>query len=58
MSLTKEQKQDIERCIRLTWESLESHLQWTYEKTEEGTKFHADAIRDYAEIITRLSKLL
>ena len=48
----------IERAIRLTWESLQSHLYWTHSKSSEGKQFHKKAIREYAEIISILSELL
>jgi hypothetical protein len=51
----------IERIIRLTWDSLESHLGWTYaskkELGKETNSFHRKCVRDYAETI-RLATLL
>lgn len=48
----------IERLIRLTYDSLQSHLDGTYLKTPEGTAFHKQCVREYAEMIQLLSKLL
>lgn len=47
----------IEEAIRLVWESLESHLLYTYEKDSAGHKFHREAVQQYARIITILTKL-
>jgi len=41
----------VEKIIRLSYDSLESHLPYTHLKTSEGTKFHKDAILQYIEII-------
>lgn len=51
----KEKK--IERLIRLTWSSLESHLQYTHKKTSEGCGFHKKCVKDYAETIKLLTEL-
>lgn len=48
----------IERAIRLSWESLESHLKYTHVKTTEGCEFHIKCVRDYSELISILSSLL
>lgn len=47
----------IDKAIRLAWESLESHLHWTHNKSSEGIKFHRKCINEYAEIIKILSEL-
>lgn len=52
----KEKK--IEKAIRLTWDSLQSHLKYTQIKTSEGIKFHKDCVKEYAETIKILSELL
>jgi len=55
---TKEE--EIERAIRLTFDSLESHLKWTYEdKMPKGETrdFHKKCVQEYAEVIRILSKL-
>ena len=51
-------EKDIERAIRIAWDSLQSHLRYTYAKSSEGKKFHKKCIREYAEIISILSKHL
>ncbi len=48
----------LERLIRLAWESLESHLKYTYLKSSEGKHFHKQCVRDYGEMIKLLSELL
>lgn len=48
---------EIEKAIRLAWESLESHLYWTHHKSAEGIKFHIQAVKDYVKIIQVLSNL-
>lgn len=49
----------IERAIRLTWASAESHLRLVHERRprNESADFHKKAIREYLEILTILSKL-
>lgn len=47
----------IERAIRLAYDSLQSHLRYTYAKSSEGTAFHKKCVREYAEIISILVKL-
>ena len=57
----KKRAKGIEKAIRLTWESLESHLEWTYKKIPkrcgETHDFHKQAVRDYAKVIDRLAHL-
>jgi hypothetical protein len=47
----------IERLMVLTWDSLQSHLDGAYLKTDEGKAFHIRCIREYSEMISLLSKL-
>lgn len=54
---TKSRAKDVERAIRLTWESLESHLRYTHIRTTEGEEFHQKCVKDYAELIKLLSNL-
>ena len=51
----KEKK--IERLIRLTWSSLESHLEFTHKHSYEGTTFHKKCCKEYGEMIKLLSEL-
>lgn len=53
---SKEKK--IEKAIRLTWDSLQSHLKYTQIKTTEGIAFHKKCVKEYAETIKILSELL
>lgn len=48
----------IERAIRLTWDSLESHLKYTHVSTSEGYNFHIKCVKEYAEVIKILSELM
>lgn len=47
----------IDKAIRLTYDSLQSHLRYTYIKTQEGNKFHKNCVKEYAAIIQILSEL-
>jgi hypothetical protein len=47
----------IERAIKLAYDSLDSHLRYTYVKSSEGQLFHKKCVVEYAEIISILSKL-
>lgn len=55
---TKEKDKILEEVIKSVYSSLESHLPYTYTKTSEGKRFHKKCVREYAEIINKLSKLL
>ena len=49
--------------IRTTWDSLDSQLDGTHGKQKHcqscgGNKFHRECVREYAEMILKLSKLL
>ena len=46
----------IERAIRLTWGSLESHLDATHNVSDEHD-FHRKCVQEYAEVIKILSEL-
>lgn len=60
MKKTKKDKEAkiIERNLRLAWSSLESHLWATHNKSAEGKRFHKQCVKEYAETIYNLSKLL
>ena len=59
-------EEKIERVIRIVWDSLESHLSYTYREInknckyckKENRKFHKECVRDYAIAIKLLSELL
>ena len=62
--LTKRQRAKlIERGLRLIWDSLESHLPWTYGKNKgrgKGTgtrKFHKGATGEYGELVDIFTQL-
>ena len=47
----------LDEAIRLVWESLESHLPYTYQKSPEGTAFHIKCVQEYTHLISLLTKL-
>ena len=47
----------VEKIIRLSYDSLETHLRYTHMKTTEGEKFHREAIKQYLDIMTEAYKL-
>ncbi len=49
-------EKSIEKIIRLAYDSLDTHLHYTYIKTTEGKKFHVDAIKQYIDIINEAFK--
>lgn len=53
----KERAKQIERAIRLTWDSLQSHLRYTHERHRDSASHHVKCIKEYSEIITILAKL-
>ena len=55
---------EVEKAIELVYESLISHLPYTYGKIEgfakkrgESHKFHQQCVKEYAEVISIISKL-
>lgn len=60
----RKERREITKAIRLSWESLETHLEAAVhiKKVEAdfcgGRKFHAKAVRQYARIILCLSRKL
>lgn len=57
---SKKRSKLIEKAIRNSWSSLESHLSWTRGKKvkQNGSNtFHKKCVREYAETILILSKL-
>ena len=57
MDAKAERARKVERAIRLAYDSLQSHLQWTHKRSKEGTNFHKRCVKEYAEIIKLLSEL-
>lgn len=56
----KEKALLIEKAIKLAYGSLESHLPFTHKKTKLGmgaNHFHKKCVKEYAELISILSKL-
>lgn len=47
----------VKKIIRLAYDSLDSHLDYTHIKTSEGADFHKNAIKDYVEIIKTATEL-
>ena len=52
----QERSYKIERAIRLTWGSLESHLDVTRDLSHDRD-FHRKCVQEYAEVIKILSAL-
>ena len=46
----------VERGIRLAYDSLQSHLEWTY-STRKDELFHKKCVQQYADLIQILSRL-
>ena len=60
LTSTQLKAQEIDKAIRLAWSSLESHLPYTHSGSMirgEDHEFHKNCIKEYAEIISVLSKL-
>lgn len=53
----QDREKNVEKIIRQTWTSLESHLAWTYKKSSEGKKFHKTAVKEYLDIMNNAVKL-
>lgn len=49
-----QRKKDIAKAIKLSWDSLESHLPYVYENGKDK-RFHVGCVKDYAFIIQVLS---
>lgn len=47
----------IERIIKLIWDSLDSHLPYTYTKHEDGEDFHKLCVKEYIEIMRLVATL-
>ena len=65
--MSKEEK--IEKIIQITFDSLDSHLPYTYDQQKcdncktkfcpcDDTKFHKKCVKEYAEVIKLASDLL
>lgn len=57
MKKSSDRAKKLERLIRLTWSSLESHIRWTHQKSSEGLQFHKRCVKDYSTMIKLLSEL-
>ena len=53
----KERAKSVEKIVRLSYDSLQSHLFYTYSKSPEGEKFHKQAIVDYLKIMAEALRL-
>jgi heme-degrading monooxygenase HmoA len=61
---SKDRIKKIDETIKLVWDSLDSHLEWTHRKLPkraikdgETNKFHQKCVQEYAIIIKNLSEL-
>lgn len=57
-----ERAKKIEEAIKLTYDSLQSHLPYTHEEPDmtsrdETKAFHRKAVKEYARLITILTEL-
>ena len=58
MKLTEDERAKlVEEAVRLAWDSLQSHLEWTHKQSVEGRVFHKKTAAEYARIITILLQL-
>lgn len=57
---TKEKDEIVSGLIRDVYASLESHLEYTHKsglKTPESNYFHKQCVKEYADMIIKLTKL-
>lgn len=56
----KEKARLVKRAIKLTWSSLRSHLPYTRHPYKKGepVKHHKQCVREYAEVLHTLCRLL
>ncbi len=47
----------IEKTMKLTWASLETHLPYTHAKHRDGYKHHRDSVNEYIQMLIELNKL-
>ena len=57
-----ERAKKIEEAVRLTWDSLQSYLQYTHGQEElmlrdETKSFHKRCVHDYAKVLNILTEL-
>ena len=57
--MKKKRAQAIEKIMRLAWDSLQSHLRYTYEKDGNwnGQGFHRKCVKEYLEMMNEVVKL-
>lgn len=56
----KKRSKRIEKAMRIVWDSLQSHLPYTYKDSadKDATKdFHKKCVREYATVLKLLSEL-
>lgn len=54
---TKDRAQKIDEAIRLIWDSLQSHLEWTHKQSSEDEQFHKKCVKEYTALIKILTEL-
>lgn len=47
----------IAEALRLVWGSLDSHLDFTFEKHHDSKLFHKKTVKEYAKLIKLLTEL-
>lgn len=59
--MKRKESKKFKRAVKLTFESLISHISWTVGKNKRkkdgSRKFHTKTIREYGEIILELCRL-
>lgn len=48
----------VSKGMRLAYDSLQSHLPWTYLKSAEGKAWHKKCVKDYVEMMMIYRELL
>lgn len=60
MKRKEKRAKKVEKIIRLTWDSLKSHLAWCYKKKVKkngGQKFHNKCVKEYCKTLSTTAKL-
>lgn len=63
--MKKPTRDEIVRAIRLTWDSLDSHLDYAVKSVKmcpqcggNDTRYHAKCVREYSLVLEVLSRML
>jgi heme-degrading monooxygenase HmoA len=47
----------LAEAIRIVWDSLESHLDWTHGEEEAVKDFHKECVKEYVQLMQLLTNL-